>query len=127
MWIRSGWKRSEHFADQRDVAQKRGIEAQVFFEREGEKAARQLERPHVAVFDECLSAVAGAHAKKGKIAPAREGLKVAAGVGDPVHFVERVGKVGDTRRRECESSDSASGDVSGSTRAWQRRVTANSR
>ncbi len=83
----------------RNVAQKCGIEAEIFFERKGERAARQFQGPHIAVFDESLGAVAGADAKKGQVAPAREGFKVAAGVRDPVHFVEGVGKVGYAGRR----------------------------
>ena len=51
-----GLKALQHFADQRDVAQKRGIEAQILFESKGEKAARQLQRPHIAVFEKGLSA-----------------------------------------------------------------------
>ena len=96
-----GLEALQHFADQRNVAQKRRIEAQIFFESKGKKAARQLQRPHVAVFDEGLGAVAGAHAQKGQIAPPRKGLKVAAGVRDPVHFVERVGKVGHARHADA--------------------------
>ena len=44
----------QHLADQRNVAQKRRIVAQVFFQSKGEKAARQLQRPHVAVFSDGL-------------------------------------------------------------------------
>ncbi len=85
----------QHIGDERDVAQKRGIEAQVFFKREGKEASRQLEGPDVAFFDQGLRPITGAHAKKGKIAPPREGLKVAAGVGDPVYLVEGIGKIRD--------------------------------
>ena len=41
---------------------KRRIEAQVLFQGKRKKAARQLQRPHVAVFDEGLGAVSGANA-----------------------------------------------------------------
>jgi hypothetical protein len=44
-----------------------------------------------------LRAVAGAHAEKGKIAAAGEGLKMPAGVGHAVYFMERIGKIGDPR------------------------------
>ncbi len=81
------------------MAKENRIEAQIFFEHEREKAARQLQRPHVALFDDGLRAVARAHAEKGKIAPPRKALKVAAGVGDPVDFVKRIGKVRDARNR----------------------------
>ena len=47
----------QHFFDERNVAQKCRIEAQIFFQGKREKAARQLQRPHVAVFDEGLRAV----------------------------------------------------------------------
>ena len=60
----------------------------------GEKAAWQLEGPDVAFFKEGLRAVAGADAEEGKIAAAGEGLEVATGVGNPVDFMEGVGKVG---------------------------------
>src|SRR5580700_10288378 len=99
-------KALEHFADEGNVAQEGGIEAQVFLEREGEKAARQLEGPHAAVFSDGAGTVAGAHAQKGKIATAGEGLKLAAGVRDPVDLVEGVREVGDAG--EGHESESAS-------------------
>jgi hypothetical protein len=40
----------QHVADEREVAQKHGIEAQILFKREGKKTARQLEGPNIAVF-----------------------------------------------------------------------------
>ena len=89
----------QHFIDDGDVAQKGGIVAKILFERERKSAARQFEGPDIAIFDESLGAIAGADTQKGQVAPAREGLKVAAGVGDSVHFVEGVGKVGNARRR----------------------------
>ena len=93
-----GLEALQHLADQRNVAQKRGIEAQVFFQGKGKKAARQLQGPHVAVFDDGLGAVSGADAEKGQIAPPRKGLEMAAGVRHPVHLVEGVGKVGHAGR-----------------------------
>jgi len=90
-----GLKSLEDIGDERKVAQVGRIKAQVFFQRKGQKAPRQLEGPDVAVFDESLGAVAGTDAEEGKIAPPRKGLKVAAGVGDTVDLVERVGEVGD--------------------------------
>jgi hypothetical protein len=59
-----GLEALQHLADQRNVAQKGRVEAQIFFQGEGEKAARQLQRPHVAVFENGLGAVAGAHAQE---------------------------------------------------------------
>ncbi len=59
-----GTKALEHFADEGNVAQKRGVEAEIFFESEGEKAAGQFEGPDVAVFDDGLGAIAGAHAEE---------------------------------------------------------------
>jgi hypothetical protein len=47
-----GLEALQHLADERNVAQKCGIEAQILFKSEGKKAARQLEGPHVAVFDQ---------------------------------------------------------------------------
>jgi hypothetical protein len=78
------------------VAQKRGVEAQVFFQSKGEKAARQLQRPDITVFGEGLGAVAGADAQKRKIPPPRKGLEVAAGVGYSIDFMKGVRKVGHT-------------------------------
>jgi hypothetical protein len=75
MWIRSGWKRSSTSPISGMWRKKRRIEAQVLFEGEGKKAARQLEGPNVAVFDHRPGPVSGAHAKKGKIAPPRKGSK----------------------------------------------------
>ena len=92
-----GLEALEDFADEGDVAEKGGIEAEIFFEGKGEKAAGQLEGPDVAVFSDGLGAVAGADAEEGQIAAAGEGLKVAAGVGYSVDLVERVGKVGHPR------------------------------
>ncbi len=99
MWIRSGWKRLEHLVHEGNVAQKCGIVAEIFFKGEGEEAAGQLQRPDVAFFEEGLGAVSGADAEKGQVAAAREGFKVAAGVGYAVHFVEGVGEVGHARAR----------------------------
>jgi hypothetical protein len=74
-----------------------GVEAEVFLDGEGKKAARQLERPDAAPFKEGLGAVAGADREEGKIAPAGEGLKMTAGMGNPVDFMEGVGEVGHSR------------------------------
>jgi hypothetical protein len=90
-----GLKALEHFADEGHVAQKRRIEAEVFFKSNGEEAARQLEGPHAALFRDGLGAVPGADAKEREIAPAREGLKLAAGVRDAIHFVKGVREKGD--------------------------------
>ena len=54
----------------------------------------KLECPHIAFFNQRLSAMPGAHAQEGQVSPAREGLKMTAGVSDPVHLVEGVGEVG---------------------------------
>jgi hypothetical protein len=75
------------------VAEIDGVQAEVFFEGEGEKPAGQLEGPDRAILDDGRSAAAGADAEKGEAAAAGECLKMAAGVGDAVHFVERVGKI----------------------------------
>jgi hypothetical protein len=89
----------QRFVDERNVPKENRIEAQIFFKHERKKAARQLQRPYVALFRDCLSAVACAYTEKRKIAPPRKALKMAAGVGDPVDFVKRVGKVRDARDR----------------------------
>ena len=87
----------ENFADQRNVAQKGGVEAKILFQGKGHKAARQLQRPYVSVFFEGIGAVAGTHAQEGQIVPPGERLKMAAGMRHSVDFVERVGEVGHTR------------------------------
>jgi len=79
---------SECLFDDGDVARKGGIKAEVFFDGEGEKAARKFEGPEVAVFYQFRLAVAGAHAEEGEVAAAGKGLKVAAGVGNAVDLVE---------------------------------------
>ena len=93
------------FVDERNVSKENRIEAQILFKHEREKAARQFQRPYVSLFNDGLRAVACADAEKGEIAPPGEVLKVTAGVGDSVDFVERVGKVRDAgdRRRYCRS------------------------
>ena len=55
----------EHFADQRNVAEERRIKAQILFENEGKKAARQFQCPNVALFHHRPGAVTGTHAKEG--------------------------------------------------------------
>jgi len=75
------------------MAQKSRIEAEVFFKRKGEEAAGQFQRPHVAVFEDGLGAIAGAHAQKRQVAAPRKSLEVATGVGNPIHFMKGVGKV----------------------------------
>ena len=57
-----GLEALQNLADQRNVAQKGWIEAQVFFEGKGEKAARQLQRAHAALLDDGLCALSGADA-----------------------------------------------------------------
>ena len=65
------------------------------FSRAKERKPRGSSRVQtIAFFEEGLGAVAGADAEEGKIAAAGEGLEMAAGVGDPVDFVEGVGEVG---------------------------------
>ncbi len=88
----------QHLAYKRYVAQERKIEAQILFESKREKAARKLQRPDVAVLSDDRRARPGANAKKRQILPPRKGLKMAAGVRHPIHFMERVGKVSYTRR-----------------------------
>jgi hypothetical protein len=83
----------EDFSDERDVAGEGGVEAEVFFEGEGEDAAGELEGPDGAVFDEGLTAVSGADAEEGEILAAGEGFEMAAGVRDAVDFVEGVREV----------------------------------
>jgi hypothetical protein len=95
MWIRSGWKRSSTSPIRECGAEMRGRSAGLFpgQRRESRAAARGSRRCRLR---NGLGAVAGADAEKGQIAPPRESLKVAAGVGHPVHFMEGVGE---SRRR----------------------------
>ena len=100
MWIRSGWNRSRT-SPIKGMCEISGIETQVFLEREGQKATRQLERPHISFFDGSLGAVAGTHTEEGQVAAAGKRFKIPAGVRHPVHFVERVGEVSDARWFGC--------------------------
>jgi hypothetical protein len=90
-----GTKSLQRFADKRKMSQKRWVESKIFFECEGEKAARQLKSPNCAIFNHGLGAIAGPHAEERKIAPARKSFKMAAGVRNTVYFMERIRKVGD--------------------------------
>jgi hypothetical protein len=83
----------EDFSNEGNVARKCRVEAEVFFESEGEDAARKFEGPDVAIFDECLATVTGANTEERQIATASECLELAAGVRDPVDFMKGVGKV----------------------------------
>ncbi len=97
MWIRSGWKRSST-SPISGMWRKNAGSRRRSFSRTKERKLRGSSRVQTLPSSiNCLGAVAGAHAEKGKIAPPREGLKVAAGMGDSVHFVEGVGKVRDAR------------------------------
>src|ERR1035438_1436391 len=88
-----GLKALQNFADERNMAQKGRIEAQVFFQGKGEKAARQLQGPYTAVLENGLRAVSGANAEKRQIAPPGKRLKMAAGMRNPIHLMEGVGEV----------------------------------
>ena len=90
-----GLEALEDFANEGNVAQKSGVVAKIFFEGKREKAARQLQAPDVAFFQNCLGPVSGSDAKKREIAAARKGLEMAAGVRHTVHFVKGIGKIGD--------------------------------
>src|SRR5580693_9111112 len=59
----------QRFVDERNVAKENRIEAQIFFKDERKKAARQLQRPDVALFNDGLRAVACAHAEEREISP----------------------------------------------------------
>jgi hypothetical protein len=83
----------QHFPDQGNVAQKPGIEAQIFLEREGQEPARQLQRPDVSLFPIGLGLIAAAHAQKGQIPPPRKRLKVAAGMRYTVDLMKGVRKI----------------------------------
>ena len=89
----------ENVADQRNVTKERRIKAQILFQNERKKTARQLEGPYATFLDQGRSAMACAHAKKGQVASPREVFKMAAGMCNPIHFVERVWKVCNARQR----------------------------
>ena len=83
----------ERLGDLAVVSRKGGVEAQILFDGKGEKAARQLERCTLPSSTKGCGAVAGADPEKRQVAAAGEGLELAAGVGDAVDFMERVGEV----------------------------------
>jgi len=88
-----GPKAVENFTDDRNMPRERWVEAEIFFECEGEDAARQFESPDIAVLNKRLLAITSANAQKWKILPARECFEVATGVRYPVDFVKGVRKV----------------------------------
>src|SRR5579863_1944812 len=77
------------------MARKCWIEAQVLIQSERKRAPRKLERPHIANFFQVLITLAGAHAEKRQVAPARKCLKMPAGVRHPIDLVKGIGKVRD--------------------------------
>jgi hypothetical protein len=83
-----GLESLKHFSDEWDVAKECRVDAQIFFEGEGQKAAWQLKRPHVPILNQALGAVSGTDAQEGEIVPAGKSLKMPAGVGDTVHLME---------------------------------------
>ena len=87
----------QNFIDDGQMAQIGRVEAQVFFEWNGEENPRELQGPDIADFFECPWPMSGAYAEKGQIMPMREGFKMAAGVGNPVYLMEGVGEVCNSR------------------------------
>src|SRR5271154_764798 len=83
--------------DQRHMPDITGIKGKVFFEREGNGTAGQLKCGELILHQQAWMAIAGADEKKGEAAAPNERFKLAAGVGDAVDFVERVGEVSDSR------------------------------
>jgi hypothetical protein len=88
------------------VAEEERIELEVLFHADGEWAATEFERAHVAgvVERSMLSALIerGADTEERQAMALRVGDEVAAGVGDSVDLVEGVREVGDTRGGGCE-------------------------
>jgi hypothetical protein len=84
-----------------------GVEGEVFFEREGDRAAGQLEGGELAFDYEARLSVAGTDEEEGQVVATDICLELAAGVGDAVDLVERVGKVGDSRYRRGRHQGSA--------------------
>ncbi|MGB0122669.1 MAG: hypothetical protein WA419_20630 [Silvibacterium sp.] len=58
---------------------------------------QEFDRPELVLYAQAFPA-AGADAEKGQIAPPREGVELAAGVGDSVDFGKRVGETGYAHR-----------------------------
>jgi len=67
--------------------------------RDRKHAARQFQGSEMVVDAEGLAAIARAHAEEGKVPAARKLLEVARGVRHSVHFMKRVGKIGDAGQR----------------------------
>jgi hypothetical protein len=88
-----GLKAVQHFAHEGNMPRKCRIEAKIFFQSEGKDAARQFKRPDIAVFDESLTSIARADAEERQVFAAGKGFKMAAGVRNPVDFMEGVGEV----------------------------------
>jgi hypothetical protein len=83
-----GLESLKHSSDEWDVAKECRIDAQVFFQGEGQKTARQLNRPYISILNEALGAVPGTYAQEGQIVAAGKSLKMPAGVSNTVHFME---------------------------------------
>jgi hypothetical protein len=92
-----GTENPERTGNGSQVAEESGIEGKVFIQRKREKAALELKRRQIALGKQMRDTVSGTDAEKRQIAAAREGFKLAAGVGDAIDFVEGVGKISDPR------------------------------
>jgi hypothetical protein len=82
----------------RQMAKESEIEAQIFFQTEGERPARELKRRKLAFCQQARHTSAGADRKKWQIPAADECLKLAAGMGHTIDLVERVREIGHARR-----------------------------
>ena len=91
-----GAEGADRVRDEAGVAEEQRVEAEVFFEVNGQRRAAQLEGLHRPFGRHQARGLAGTDAEHGDAVPARVGGEVAAGVCDAVDLVEAVGKVGDS-------------------------------
>jgi hypothetical protein len=93
-----GLEAVKDLADDRNVARKRRVKSKVSLKGEGEDAPRQLQSPHIAVFDESLTAISCADTEEWEIPAASKGFEMTAGMCDSIDFVKGVWEVRNARK-----------------------------
>src|SRR5271170_3365884 len=97
------------------MPKKTEIATQIFFKRKRQKAALQLEAGYMRVGHMAHWSFPRPDHQKGQIAPPGKCLKLAAGVGHSIDFMERVGKIGHTHK--CKSRPSRLQQVDSSVKS----------
>jgi hypothetical protein len=92
-----GLEAMELVFDEFGVAPEDGVEGEIFFHADRGDRTWQLEGAEVAVVDDKGFPGSGADAEERELVALGVGDEVAAGVGDPVDFVEGIGEIGNAR------------------------------